>query len=267
MPCLRPRSYLLAAAAILLALAVACGGSKSSNNTDSSSASDSGSGQALQQVSLSESTAKLADLKSFRYDFKLNIDLGDAPSAGSGGEGDAFGAALLALFSNIQAEGAYVAPDQVQVSTTFAGQKFEFIQIGDEAWQNDGSGWETTDAGSSMFDLSSGPTSMFNDLLPQQVLNVASTKHEKVNGVDTTRYSFDKDSLMQAAEAMGETDTTGLSDVESADLSLWLTDNGIPVKVSVNLAGKDDSGQEVSFTLEMNINDINSDSIQIDRPI
>jgi hypothetical protein len=85
--------------------------------------------------------------------------------------------------------------------------------------------------------------------------------------VETTRFSFDKDSLAALAEAAGE--TAGLEDLSEVDtlaLDVWITSDGVPVKMTMDVQGESE-GVEISVQLEYNIRDINDPSITIQRPI
>jgi hypothetical protein len=219
----------------------------------------------LQKVSLHESAARLQDLQSFRFNLKLKIDLGDIRITTGNDDADALATAFLSAFGDIEAAGAYVAPDRAQVSATLGGQQFDYVKIGDESWQNFGNGWQEGDFASGLFQIEPGPTSVFADLLPQEALDVASTRREKVNGVDATRYSFDKDALSQVATEMGHK-MSSFSDTDSVDVNIWLSDDGVPVKLTLDISGTNDSGQKVSLSAELNVTDINSGSVQIERP-
>jgi hypothetical protein len=245
---------------LLAALAVACGGDKP--NPVASLA-----GGSANSVDLSQSSAKLMALESFRFDVSIKMDLGDLLS-GAGSTEDEFGAAfaelLLGLFGEIKAEGAFIAPDKIDVKMTMAGEEMAFIQIGDKAWMKEGGVWQVTEAEDFDSVLSATPADLF-DLLPDQILNGAKTSSERVNGVQATRYSFDRKALEDIAKSFGE--DADFKDVTEANIDVWLTQEQIPVKVSVNMGGKDDSGQSMSIRMELNVRDINSGSIQIRPPI
>jgi hypothetical protein len=200
----------------------------------------------------------------------MKLDLGslDMDSLGSDSSedalGEAFAAAMLGILGDIRAEGAFVAPDQMDVRMTFAGQQMGYVQIGNRAWTNEGTGWESTTATQGL-GFGESPADLFAEFLPQEVLRGAKTSSENVNGVRATRYSFDKKSLEQIADELGE--SADLEDVTEANLDIWLTDGEIPVKVTMKMAGKDESGQGLSMNLEVNVRDINRNSIQIKAPI
>ena len=238
---------------LALAFVIACGGDK-----------DSGSGTVAGPIDLASTASKLEELKSFRFDMTMKLDV---PMGTGGSEDDAFGAALLGLFGDIRAEGAFVAPDNMQVTMSMAGQEFGIVQIGADAWTKFGtSKWEKTTAAAAGIDIGSSPTELITEFLPQEVLSGATTKQETVNGVKTTRYSFDKKALEQLAADLGE----GLGDLDTltdANVDLWLNSDNVPVKILMKMAGTDETGQKMSINLEVNVKDINNSAVQIKPPV
>jgi hypothetical protein len=254
---------LIAAGALIFG--VACGG----DDNDDSNASGSGgeSPGVAAPLNISASAANLAELRSFRFDLAMKIDIPTSPSSGGTADdefGAALGSALLGVLGDIKAEGAFVAPDQAQLTMTLAGEEVGMVQIGKDAWVKFGPTWEKTDATDLGLDFSS-PTDLFEDFLPAEILSGAKTSREKVNGVDTTRYSFDKAAIEGLLEETGETE--GLGELTSANLDVWLSADNVPVKLVMNMTGKDESNQSMSVKLELNVRDINSDSIRIRPPV
>jgi hypothetical protein len=279
--------------AAVLVLSVACGGGDDKDDGGATGASGSpsatvpasstGSATATVESQSSGSTGStgstgasgstgaitgLKNVKSARFNvtFKMNFDTPQGESE----EDAATSAMLAALLGNVQVEGSYVAPDRVQTKSTFFGQTLETIQIGDEQWKNDGSGWVAADSadgtGSSIpFDPSS-PDSLF-DMVPKDQLDKADKSQESVNGFDTTKYHFDKDALQDVAQSTsGASELGDLSGVDTFDLDVWVTKDGVPVKMAMNLAGESE-GSKVSIVMEFNVTDLNDSSITIDKPI
>jgi hypothetical protein len=268
---MRKLRWILAPLAVgLLALIVACGGDKGSQDSNSSSYS-SGSGSSVsQELNLADAATQLMELRSFKFNLKFNLDLGDMSGlTGSTDSGDEFGAGLaqafLALFSDVSVEGAYVAPDSFDVKMSLAGEDVHMIQIGDEAWVDDGSGWVATEPGDTELTPFGNPSDLTTDLIPNEVLQNAEISSEKVNGLDTTHYHFDKDSLQAVAQDLGQ-ETSDFGDVDSMTLDVWLAEGNIPVKLTVDVAGKGTDGGDMALKASFDITDINSD-IKIDRPI
>jgi hypothetical protein len=264
------RALITPAVAALAAIAIACGGGDGEKETASNAPSSGGSAAGTAQfVDLRASTSKLEDLKSFRYDFAMKLDFGALPSGGSKPEdalGEAFAAAFLGALSDIKAEGSFVAPNQTEGKVRFGGEEIAYVQIGDKAWVKMGSSWEPTSASSDFASgITSSPTDLFQDLLPMEVLRGAKTSQESVNGVKATKYSFDKQALESLVKQFGE-DTADFEDVDTAKFDIWLNEGSIPVKILMEIAGKSDAGQKMSVRLELNVRDINSDSIKIRPP-
>jgi len=269
-----PRLFLIPVAALAVAALVACGGDKKKDNKSASntgggtsSSQQASSGASTGTVDLNKSFSKVSDLKSFRYDVKLKLDLGSAGSAsGSSGGNDLFGAALFGFLSDIKAEGAYVAPDKSDVKLHAGPMELAFVQIGDKSWVKFGNNWTAGDSkDSGLGGIPSSPADLFKDLGSSNKLSGAKTSKETVNGVKTTRYSFDKKALESLTKELGQS-TGELKDIDKANLDLWLNEDEVPVKISMVFSGKDEKGQKVSMDLEMNIKDINS-NIQIKAPI
>ena len=245
------RALLAALAGPALIFALACGGD-SEDDPSADAYAPSGSGDGAQLVDISRSAANLEALRSFRFDVSMKLDFAQ-PS------GDDLSSALAGLIGDIKVTGAYVAPDSLQVETVFAGEEIAYVQIGSQAWTKVDGAWQVTPADAT-------PNDLFQELLPQEVLRAAKTSSEKVNGVEATRYSFDKESLLTLAALFGE-GPADLDDVSEVTFDLWLTDANIPVKLVIAVAGQDENGQDVSVDLELNIRDINSSSIEIEPPI
>ena len=265
---MKSRFIALMLAGISVAVLVACGGDKNSSDAGSSASRTSSNASSL---NVGQVTSNLAELKSFRFDAHLKLDLGDFDLSSLGEDEDEFGAAFGALFmgllNDVSIEGAVVAPDQAQFKVNLGGQVVEFIQIGQKAWIKQGSTWLETSASNELtMGLGSSPMDLASQFLPQQVLSGAKTSKERVNGVDTTHYAFDKAALEEVARSLGES-TTGAEDLTKANLDIWLTEQNVPAKLAVDVQGKDESGQQMGIQLTLNVKDINSSSITIKPPV
>jgi hypothetical protein len=265
---IKSRWLLAPLAAGLLGLIVACGGDKDSRSSNKSGSSSGSGGGVSTELDLSNAASTLLELRSFRFDVSLKMDIDTKGLAAD--DDDEFGAGLaaafLALFSNIKMEGAYVAPDSFDLKMEFAGEEAHMIQVGNKAWINEGSGWKATNAGSGDLSILGNPSELAFDMLPQEILRNAKTKSEKVNGVETTRYSFDKASLEAIASDLGVVGA-GLDQIDEAKLDVWMTKDDIPVKIAMNFKGKAEDGTKMALAMELNITDLNSDKIKIEAPI
>jgi hypothetical protein len=266
---LRPLLALCTALLVSVAL-VACGG-EDKDGEDAAASSSAGAGvtrgEELTRINLAESTAKIGDLKSFRFELNASIDfdLPDATTMDMDDEdalGNAFAALLLGSLKDVKVEGAFVAPDQFQVNMSVAGQDFGLVKIADKAWIQQGGVWtpvESDELAFSFDDFDLGELS--GGMLPQELVEAAKVTREKLGGVDTTRYSFDKAAIEKLAE-----DSSIGEEIDSAQLDLWLTDEGIPLKVLADFAGHDSEGNKSAIKFDLELKDINSD-IQIKAPM
>jgi hypothetical protein len=262
----KPRWLLIPALAALAAVVVAGGGDDSGPGDSVPSGSG---GASTRELNLPSAVLELEDLRSFRMDLSFKLDLGEILSS-LGVEASAFASMFLNKLSNVKVEAAYVAPDSFSAETNFSGEQVKYVQIGRRAWVNDGSGWKEAEAEDFLDRLGSSPTELLKGFLPQEVLKAAETKQETVNGVEATRYSFDRESLEELADDYGEDfgfDISTLADIEELSLDVWVSEGGIPVKASMVFEGQDPEGNDVSMELELNITDINSDSVKITKPV
>jgi ABC-type glycerol-3-phosphate transport system substrate-binding protein len=263
---MRSLRWLLAPLAAGL-LIVGCGGDKDSGPNSVKGDGSSGRGSAVStELNLSNAANDLMELRSFRFDVTLKMDFDmssvtDDEDQLSAGLAQAF----MAMFSDIKMEGAYVAPDAFDMQMKLAGENVHVIQIGDKSWVNDGSGWEESGAFGGDLGFLSDPSDLAFDMLPE-VLKNAKTKSEKVNGVETTRYSFDKKALEDLASDLGE-NAAELSEIDEANLDVWMTKDNIPVKISMDMKGEMEDGSKMAVNMELNVTDLNSDKVKIEAPI
>lgn len=254
-----PRRILVPLFALLAAAAItACGGDDKSASTSGGSGGSKPPAGVLDRVDLAQSVQNIQELKSFRFDIAMKIE-----TTGGSSADNALAAAFLGAIGDIKASGAFVAPDQSDVKMTMFGQEFSYVQIGDKAWLKTGNTWKAVDPEETSMGF--GTEDLLSDLIPAEVLRGAKTSREKVNGVETVRYSFDKKALEALAAQLGE--TADLSDVDTANLDIWLNADNIPVKLSVVVSGQDEDGQKMSVKIDMNITNINDGSIRIKPPI
>ena len=114
-----------------------------------------------------------------------------------------------------------------------------------------------------MFAMTS-PTDLF-EMVPAEVLKNATIKSEKVNGQETTRYSFNRDQLVQLARDMGE-DMVEIDEIERMNLDVWVTKDNIPVKLVMDIKGEAE-GTKAEIKMEFNVTDLNDANIKIQKPI
>jgi hypothetical protein len=202
----------------------------------------------------------LADLDSYRYNVELTIE-------GMGGEGmEGFEGPFA-----IRQEGAFVAPDKHQAKCSFdlgpLSMEEEVITIGGTSWVKSAES-PSFQEGEPMFCTGDfTPGEIFGTFPAEDIESLEGDKDE-VNGVDAIHYSVDRaqlDELLALALAMGGEGAEDLPEDLEFNVDVWLAeDGGWPVKILFDFSGDVDGG-EVSFTLESNVTDVNSD-IEIEAP-
>jgi hypothetical protein len=199
-------------------------------------------------------------------------DLGSGSNSGSkSGDFDLSG--LAALLGNVKASGSYVAPDQTSVTASLMGQNFSFIQIGNKSWTKQGNGKWTEGSSSSNPLGSISPADLGSSAgsIPPDALKNAKVTKDTVNGIKATKYTFDRSALEALAKSSGGSSSSSadaFKDFTKADVSIWISeDTQIPVKMAMDLSGKDDKKKDIGMQMEFNLKDINSKSISIKPPV
>ena len=259
------------AAVVLGLLLVGCSGAgkpaSSGEEPSSSSRPAAATATPAGSLDLSQAVQKLQALQSFRYDiaFKLTFATPVASATHSAQRNDpsaAVGDFLASMLGSFRSEGAYRAPGDIDVKFVYAGNEIRFVQVGAQAWLNEAGAWRTTDPATIG---TTGPSlSSLGAILPREPLGGAKTKTETVNGVHTIRYTFDKVALDRLALAR---DPSASSATDDATLDVWLTDDGVPVKLLLVASGDDDSGGKATLRLELNLRNLNDASILIKPPV
>ena len=96
-------------------------------------------------------------------------------------------------------------------------------------------------------------------------MTCASEKKETVNDVPANYCGIDKATYEQLSALFGGTEEE-MGDIDELNLEMWLAeDGGWPVRLRVDMAGTDESGQEFKAKLEMDVTDANED-IEIKPP-
>jgi hypothetical protein len=266
--------------ALLLGFAVACGGDSgdAATRNDPGSAGSSGGASAAASglprteagggstttgtLNFASTASRLAEVESFRFNFNLALDL-DTPEGATGSGPADF---LTALLGDVRAEGAYVAPDTYEVSVDLMDETLQAVKAGDDVWVNDGSGWEPAGTGVIGPIGFSSPEDLLIGLIPAAELAGAETTSENVNGVDATRYSFDKESLASLAMELGvPVGFEDISEIETLALDVWVSGDGLPVKLQLDASGESE-GTTASLGLEFNVTDLNDPGIAIELP-
>ena len=283
------RGLLLGAGAIVV-LAAACGGSDDSKTNDSPVNSNDNTSSSSQPASTATSggssssssgnsssanvkTAPLSGLESYRYTLKMEgtgtggplADIRDSLGSVPGGTP---ARANDAVTFNI--DGAYVKPDKAQWKIKVGAFEVAQTVIGKQEWVTFGGQTQGPQPATSLDpnDLSLAAAMWDQSNLPEDVsgkMSCASGK-ETVNGVSARKCDLDKAALSSMQKDLeGFFEDVSLKDLNAFNMSLWLADQGYPVKMNVDIAGKDSSARDYALKMQMDLTDINK-SIDIKAP-
>jgi hypothetical protein len=210
----------------------------------------------------------LIDLNSYRYSMKMELEglqslLTEQMAALPGQDPTADSDTL-----KMEISGAFVAPDKAESRMRISGMDDELALtvIGDQQWVEFG-------------DLAVGPIEAMGDVSDLDFalmmweefsegaggLTCASEKKETVNDVAANYCGIDKATFEQLASLFGGTEEE-MGDIDELSLDMWLAeDGGWPVRLRVQVAGTDETGQEFEAKLELDVTDVNED-IEIKVP-
>jgi hypothetical protein len=225
---------------------------------------DDGSGPT---TSADPSCEELSSLESYRYTLHLMLDapaFGDDPSPSPAEPVDSFAEALAAFFADMRLEGAYVAPDRVQVVLTFEGEELEWRSIGDESWVRFEDEWEAEEEAGSDDVLT--PRVVCDDIVEDLAdsLESADREEDTVNGIEAYYYALGREDITELPDLLGGGSPELPDDVH---FDVWLAQDGLwPVKVNIGATDEDEDGQPVALSLEMELMDVGDAGITIDEP-
>jgi hypothetical protein len=168
----------------------------------------------------------------------------------------------------LEVTGSYIKPDKAQTAIKIAGFETSTTVIGNQQWN--------TFAGQTI-----GPSpATASDLADTNFLqgfwegeeftsNIKDFKcgnKESVNGQQAQKCTADK----AVFDRMAKEDPSLLADLEASSLSqaqidLWLTDAGYPVRMRMDVAGKDTANKDFNFKVELDMTDVNG-NFQITAP-
>ena len=209
----------------------------------------------------------IQDIQSYRYSISLKLEteaLGQTAEATPNPLSE-FAEALTALFSDMQLEGAFVAPDRSRALFRFPGEELEIRTIGDKSWIRRGAIWQEQQPPDE--DALLTPASVCSDLVEDLAPSLAagSGEVELVNGIETIRYQLDEADLKGLPELLGRSGEEGLPSEFGVDV--WLERNdGWPVRLEIVASDLDEQGQPISLELFMEFSDIDDPDIEIEPP-
>lgn len=252
---MRSRFWITIPALAALTLWACTSGSSDTNDTDLD-----GSVQA--------SCDAIRNIDSYRYtiSLKLEAESFQQPTETTPSPLSDFADALASLFSDMQLEGSFVAPDRSQALLRFQGEELELRTIGDQSWVRIGAIWQEQTP-SPDEDILLTPSSVCTDLVQDLASSLAAASGEQdvVNGIETIHYRLDETNLKGLPELLGRSGEEGLPSEFGIDV--WLDrDDGWPVRLEIVAANTDDDGQPTSLELFMAFSDINDPTIEIEPP-
>jgi hypothetical protein len=241
-------TLLLLASSLLLAL-VACGGESSDE-------------VAPGEVQL----ASPDQLTAFRYDMTITM------TASKDNESS------LAPDLAMELSGAVITPDReqstIKVDFGFFKIEAETIQIGSQSWTRESGGeWKEDSDGGGTLPLDVSPLDILggNEFASlQSVISGLTGKAERMNGLDAVRYELTAEEFAKAfPEDAGSSNDDGLptDDLEDMTVVIWIArESGIPTRLTIEGTSTDEEASGI-VKLELNLTDLNSDSIKIEAPI
>jgi hypothetical protein len=270
------RVFALAAGVMLVTLLAACGGDKKDDTSSSptpaatSAASGGGATSANTPVTSATSTASgattagFSDLNSYKYTLKLS---------GNGGPVGDITDGLSSLGVNddnatLEVNGSFIKPDKAQTSIKVAGFETSTTVIGNQQWN--------TFAGQTQGPLAATASDLAdaNFLLgfweggdiSENVKDFKCGGKENVNGVSAQKCSADKATLDKVAQDSPDfLSSINASSLSNAQIDIWLADAGYPVRMRMDVSGKDTANKDFNFKVEMDVTDING-NFQISAP-
>ena len=214
------------------------------------------------------SSGRLQDLDSYRYKVKLegsggpltdlSAGLGSIPGASAGDD------------VSMEVTGAYVKPDRAEMTISVGGISVALTSIGQQEWVSIGG---LVQGPMPISSAAAGDISIAVAFWDDGFLNsagnfVCTGDRENVNGVSTRKCSIDKetfDQLRQLGGVFGD-EESGIRDLTTFALELWVADAGYAVRVRAEMAGKDTGDNDFSLKVELDVTDVNA-NIEISPPI
>jgi hypothetical protein len=168
----------------------------------------------------------------------------------------------------LEVSGAFIKPDKAQTSIKVAGFSTSTVIIGNQQW--------TTFAGQTQGPLPATQSDV-NDAnfltgfwegesLANNLKEFKCGGKENVNGVSAQKCTADKATLERIAKDQPDfLEGINASSLGNANIDIWLADAGYPVRMRMDVSGKDTSNKDFSFKVEMDVTEING-GFKIEAP-
>lgn len=249
--------------AALAAVALwACGGRDSGTGP-----LDSGGTATPRPLTVEASCDAVQDIESYRYVFDIKRDLPDTepPDDATPEPLSEFAEALANLFSDMDMEGTFVAPDRHEILVRAGGEEMELRTIGDKSWIRVGAIWQEQEppGEGALFTLGSLCEELVKDLAPS--LAAAAGEGEAVNGIETVHYRLDEADLKELPQLLGRSGEEGLPREFGVDVWLERSD-GWPVRLEVMASDVGEKEEPLSEEWFIEFSDIDDPSIEIEPP-
>jgi hypothetical protein len=262
-------------AVAFLTLLSACGGGTNTGTRVAVTPTPHPEATATPPTDLARSCDSIQDVASFRYTIRLKLDLPGLPTPPGAVDGglveptadpfDALAGILLGLFSDLQVEGAFVAPDRTRAVLHVGGQEVEVRTIDGRSWVRLGDVWQEETAPTEIAFLS--PQTLCGEIVPDlgEALAGAPWSPETLDGVATRHYHLDEADSPQLGGLLGTENDTDLP--AESQVNIWLAqEGGWPVRFQIEASGRDDQGRPVDVELFFGLRDINSPDIEVAPP-
>jgi len=235
---------------------------------DSNSADAGGDGGDGGQAKVQASCDAIKEIKSYRYtiSLKLKSPTLEQQSTATPDPLGQFSQALTELFSDMELDGAYVAPERSQAVLRFPGQELELRTVGEKSWVRFGATWQDQESPPGE-DAILTPAAVCADLVKDLAPSLAagSGQEETVNGIQTVHYRLDKADLKGLPALLGRSGEEGLPSEFGVDV--WLERNeGWPVRLEIAAVDTGAGSEPTSLELSMQFSGINDPSIEINPP-
>ena len=163
---------------------------------------------------------------------------------------------------SIELSGAIAGPDAQHFvwEDLEEGERFELVQIGDEAWILDDDGWESVPLlvanAMSQAVLVFAPSVVWGGFFGELESHSTYVGQETVNGISSHHYT-------STYNTWGRYWQGNLTDAAG---DVWIAEAGYPIKYEFNATGEDEEGGRGSVSWSMEITDVNAD-INIEPPL
>lgn len=140
-------------------------------------------------------------------------------------------------FQSLEILGEYIKepPAQHTIMNSGSEETLETVQIGDKSWVRFGENWIES-SGQDLPDFTTGLTMFDMADIEKDLGKLEKVGSEKVNGFDTTHYTFDKGTLLKLLDEEASKEDIARIDVARGDF--YVATEGFVVKWSMHLEGK-----------------------------